>query len=87
MKQTLKSGTSKSHFHLSPGRSKNLQNAVASMSYKVTGIDLLDEPINRARQEAGERAVTATYFIDLDVDDVGVAAHGAIHTSVSDKAG
>jgi cyclopropane fatty-acyl-phospholipid synthase-like methyltransferase len=35
----------------------------ASRGQKVTGIDFLVEPINRARQKAAERGVTATFLV------------------------
>ena len=35
----------------------------ASRGHKVTGIDFLAEPINRAKQKATERGVTATFLV------------------------
>jgi cyclopropane fatty-acyl-phospholipid synthase-like methyltransferase len=35
----------------------------ASRGQKVTGIDFLTEPINRARQKAAERGLTATFLV------------------------
>ena len=35
----------------------------ASRGHKVTGIDFLAEPINRARQKATERGLTATFLV------------------------
>ena len=35
----------------------------ASRGQKVTGIDFLDEPINRARQKAVERGLPATFLV------------------------
>ena len=36
---------------------------LASRGHKVTGIDFLAEPINRAKQKAGGRGVTATFLV------------------------
>src|SRR5947209_5579558 len=36
----------------------------ASRGHKVTGIDFLAEPINRAKQKATERGVTATFLVN-----------------------
>jgi SAM-dependent methyltransferase len=36
---------------------------LASRGHKVTGIDFLAEPINRAKQKAAERGVTATFLV------------------------
>ena len=35
----------------------------ASRGHKVTGIDYLPEPINRAKQKAAERGLTATFLV------------------------
>src|ERR1700682_4214860 len=35
----------------------------ASRGQKVTGIDFLEEPINRAKQKAAERGLTATFLV------------------------
>lgn len=35
----------------------------ASRGHKVTGIDFLEEPINRAKQKATERGLTATFLV------------------------
>ena len=35
----------------------------ASRGHKVTGIDFLAEPINRAKQKAAERGMTATFLV------------------------
>jgi len=35
----------------------------ASLGHKVTGIDFLEEPINRAKQKATERGLTATFLV------------------------
>jgi SAM-dependent methyltransferase len=35
----------------------------ASRGHKVTGIDFLEEPINRARKKATERRLSATFFV------------------------
>ncbi len=35
----------------------------ASRGHKVTGIDFLAEPINRAKQKAAERGLTATFLV------------------------
>ena len=35
----------------------------AGRGHKVTGIDFLDEPINRAKQKAAERGLTATFLV------------------------
>ena len=35
----------------------------ASRGHKVTGIDFLEEPINRAKQKAAERGLTATFLV------------------------
>jgi SAM-dependent methyltransferase len=35
----------------------------AARGQKVTGIDFLDEPINRAKQKAADRNVTATFLV------------------------
>lgn len=35
----------------------------ASRGHKVTGIDFLTEPINRAKQKAAERGLTATFLV------------------------
>ncbi len=36
---------------------------IASRGQKVTGIDFLVEPINRAKQKAAERGLTATFLV------------------------
>src|SRR5438874_9705710 len=36
---------------------------LASRGQKVTGIDFLAEPVNRARQKAAERGLTATFLV------------------------
>jgi len=54
----------------------------ASRGHKVTGIDFLAEPINRAMQKAAERGLTATFLV---MDALALKALPEVFDSVIDS--